>query len=78
VGEVAFVSHDAVAIVFEVSALLRLILGVVDLGAVETIVLTLHLLVHVVLLVVDLVGGDVLLLGLLLLGVRILVRGLLI
>ena len=77
-GEVAFVSHDAVAIVFEVSALLRLILGVVDLGAVETIVLTLHLLVHVVLLVVDLVGGDVLLLGLLLLGVRILVRGLLI
>lgn len=77
-GEVAFVSHDAVAIVFEVSALLRLILGVVDLGAVETIVLALHLLAHVVLLVVDLVGGDVLLLGLLLLGVRILLRGLLI
>ena len=77
--EVAFVSHDAVAIVFEVSALLGLVFGVVDLGALEAIVGSLvaaHVVVHVlgllVAVVVDLVEGHILLL---LLGLGLLLSG---
>lgn len=69
-GEVAFVAHYAVSIIFEVSALLGLVLGVVDLGVLGTLVAVVralvvaHLLAHTV---ADLVGGDVLLLRLILL-----------
>lgn len=76
--EVAFVSHDAVAIIFEVSALLGLVFGVVDLGAALEAVVGSLVAIHVVdvlgllvAVVVDLVEGDILLLlgwGLLLSG----------
>lgn len=70
-SEVAFVAHYAVSIIFEVSALLCLILRVVDLRVLGTLVsvvralVVAHLLAHTV---TTLVGGDVLILLLLLLG----------
>ena len=82
--EVAFVAHDAVAIIFEVSALLGLVFGVVDLGALEAVVVAIHVVVVVqvlgllVVVVVDLVEGHILLLllgwGLLLSGWVLLLR----
>ena len=73
--EVAFVSHNTVTIIFEVSALLGLVFGVVNLGALVAIIRSLvaiHVLLLMTTIVVNLVEWDILLL---LLGLLLLLSG---